>query len=142
MMMLPLCRPLILTTAAILILPLIARSQAEPHPIVAQVKGELKDPAKPFTMVVRLQLKDGMQDKFEAAFAKAAKETRKEKGCVTYELSREAKDGTRYLVYERWKSLADLDTHIKSAYITTLLGELKDMLVGAPEIKVLLPAGE
>ncbi len=111
-------------------------------PIVAQVKAALKDPAKPFTMVIVLHLKDGMQDKFDAAFAKAKKETRKEKGNITYDLNRDIKDPTRYVVYERWKTLADLEDHIKAAHTVALLAELKDMLAGAPEVKVLLPAGE
>jgi len=114
----------------------------EPHPIAAQVKADLKDPAKPFTLIIRLQVKDGMQSKFEAAFAKASKETHKEKGCIAYDLSRDTKDGTRYVVYERWKNLAALDAHLKTAYITTLLAELKEFLAAAPEVNVLLPAGE
>src|SRR5205823_11280677 len=89
-----------------------ARGQSELHPIASQVKAELKDPAKPFLLVVRLQVKEGMGQKFEAAFAKAQKETRKEKGCSAYDLSRDTKEPTRYRVYERWRSLADLDTHL------------------------------
>lgn len=114
----------------------------QPHPIVAQVKAELKDPAKPFTMLVRVQIKDKMQEKFETAFAKAITGTRKEKGALTYDLNRDTMDPTRYLVYERWKSLADLEAHMKTAHITTLLGELKEILAADPEIKVMLPAGE
>jgi quinol monooxygenase YgiN len=121
---------------------LAAGGQADPHPIAVQVKSELKDPTKPFTMIVRLQVKEGEQEKFEAAFAKAVKATRKEKGCVAYDLSREAKDPTRYILYERWKSLADLDAHLKTPHITTLLAELKEMLAAPPEARVMLPASE
>lgn len=133
--------------AAVVVGTLLARvpaavGQEEPHPIVVQVKSALKDPAKPFTMLVHLQVKEGTQAKFEAAFAKAVKATRQEKGCTAYDLSRDAKDPTRYLVYERWKSLADLEAHLKTPHITTLLGELKEMLAVPPEAKVMLPAGE
>jgi quinol monooxygenase YgiN len=116
--------------------------QAGSDPIVDQVKSQLKDPAKPFTMFVHLQVKDGMQGKFEAAFAKAVKASRKEKGCIAYDLNRDAKETTRYVLYERWKNLADLEAHLKAAHLTALLAELKELLAGAPEIKVLLPAGE
>jgi len=130
--------------AGALVLPFVAAPTLgqEPNPIAAQVKAELKDPAKPFTMLVRVQVKEGMQDKFEAAFAKAVKETRKEKGCLEYDLNRDTKDSTRYLVYERWKSLADLEAHLKTPHITALLGELKDLLAGPPEVRVMLPAAE
>ena len=128
---------------ALLTLPLLPASAAdEPHPLVAQVKAQLKDPSKPFTLVVSLQAKDGMQGKVESAFVKAVKETRKEKGCLTYDLNRDAKDPTRFMVYERWKSLADLEAHLKAAHITSLLGELKDVLASPPDGKVLLPVAE
>ena len=66
--------------ATILSLALLFSASAtaqEQHPIAAQVKAELKDPAKPFTMLIRLQVKEGSQERFEAAFAKAVKSTRK-----------------------------------------------------------------
>lgn len=119
-----------------------AWGQEAQDPIVVSVKAQLKDPARPFTMLVQLQIKDGMQEKFEAAFAKAIQGTRKEKGARAYDLNRDAKDPTRYVVYERWTSLADLEAHLKTPHITALLGELKDMLAAPVEAKVLLPAGE
>jgi len=117
-------------------------AEEELHPIAAQVKASLKDPAKPFAMAVILQVKDGMQEKFETAFAKALKATRKEKGNLTYDLNQDAKDSTRYVVYERWKNLAALDEHLKAPYLTTLLADLKEILAGSPDVKVMLPVGE
>jgi quinol monooxygenase YgiN len=119
-----------------------AGADSEPNPIVAEVKKALKDPAKPFTMVVHLQVKEGMQGKFEAAFAKAIKGTRTEKGALAYNLDRDIKDPTHFQVYERWKSLADLDEHLKTKHITALLAELKELLSAPPEVKVFLPAAE
>ena len=137
-----LCR-LLAGAVALLALPALALSAAdEPHPLVAKIKADLKDPAKPFTLVVQLQVKEGMHAKLETAFVKAAKETRKEKGCITYDLNRDAKDPTRFMVYERWKSLADLEAHLKAPHITALFDELKDVLAAPPEGKVLLPAAE
>jgi quinol monooxygenase YgiN len=115
----------------------------EPNPIVAKVKSELKDPSKPFTLIVQLQAKEGMEAKLEAAFVKAVKESRKEKGCLVYDLNRDIKEPTHFVVYERWKSLADLEAHLKSPHITALLKELTGGLLAAPpEAKTLLPAGE
>jgi quinol monooxygenase YgiN len=133
-----------LLLAALAALPLAAArapGQEKANPIAAQVKASLKDPARPFTMIVRLQAKEGAADKFEAAFARAIAPTRKEKGCLAYDLNRDAKSPTQYLLYERWENLASLEAHLKSAHITTLLMELGDLLAGAPEVTVLLPAG-
>jgi quinol monooxygenase YgiN len=116
--------------------------QEKPNPIAAQVKASVKDPTKPFTMLVHLKAKEGAGEKFEAAFAKALKPTRKEKGCLAYDLNRDPKTPGQYLLYERWQTLADLEAHLKAAHITTLLMELGDLLAGPPELRILLPAGD
>src|SRR5258708_2556602 len=77
------CRHLTVALGLI-VLSLSARARAadeKPHPIVATVKAALKDTSKPFTLLVSLKVKDGNEEKFEKAFAKAAAGTRKEKGC-------------------------------------------------------------
>jgi quinol monooxygenase YgiN len=92
--------------------------------------------------VVLLKAKEGHEAKLEAAFAPAVKATRKEKGCVHYELNRDTQTAGRYLLYERWKCLADLEAHLKSAHIKTLLADLKDVTAGAPEARVMVPAAD
>jgi quinol monooxygenase YgiN len=120
----------------------LARGGEKPNPIVAKIKAALKHPTKPFTLLVRLQLKEGAGKKFETAFAKAARLTRKEKGCRAYTLDRDLKSPTHYLIYERWENFAALEAHLKTEYITALLKELGDLLEGAPEMQVLVPAGD
>ena len=113
----------------------------ESSPITAQVKASLEDPTKPFTLVVALQAKEGAGEALEAAVAKAARPTRKEKGCLSYELSRDAKSPRQYLLYERWQDLSALDAHLKSDYITSLLQAL-GQLTDSSEIRVLVPVAE
>lgn len=119
-----------------------AAAQDKPHPIVAAVKAGLKDTSKPFTMLVHVQVKEGNGAKFEEAFTKAIAPTRKEKGCLRYDLSRDLKKPGHYLVYERWQDVDALDAHLKTKHITTLLGEIGELLAGPPEAEVLLPVGE
>jgi quinol monooxygenase YgiN len=116
-----------------------AAGQDKPNPIVARVKEDLKDPSRPFVLLVRLEAKEGMGDKLEAAFAKAVPLTKREKGCLNYDLSRDAKAPNRYLLYERWQDLPSLDAHLKSAHIATLLKEVNDVRSAPPELQVLIP---
>jgi autoinducer 2-degrading protein len=120
----------------------LAAADEKPNPIVASVKAELKDPAKPFTILVFIQVKEGSEEKFETAFAKAIAGTRKEKGNLVYQLNRDVKKPGHYCVYERWQNLDALDAHLKSPHLKTLRAETGDLRVGAPEVKVYLPAGE
>jgi quinol monooxygenase YgiN len=116
--------------------------QDRENPVITFVKSRLKDPDKPFTLIVRVQVKEGAGRQFEAAFAKAHAETRKEKGNLAYDLNRDTQDPSRYLVYERWKDLAALEAHLKTSHIKALFVELPKVTAGAPESQVLLPAGE
>ena len=119
-----------------------AGQEEEPNPFVAQAKAALKDPDKPFTLVVKLRVKEGMGEQFEAAFAKALKPTRAEKGCRGYELSRDAKTPGQYLAYEKWQDLAALRAHIKAPHFQALAAEVGGMLDGPPVAEVYVPAGE
>lgn len=136
--------PVLTGVAVLLALPLVALAadKAEPNPLVARIKSELKDPSQPFTWIVSLQVKDGRQGKLEAAFAKAAKETHKEKGSLAYDLNHDVKEPRRYLIYERWKSLADMEAHLKSPYITAMQDEFKELLTAPPERQLMVPVGQ
>jgi quinol monooxygenase YgiN len=115
---------------------------ADDHPVVAAVKAKLKDPDKPFVMVVKVKIKPGMNEKFTTQFAEAIKGTRKEVGNLAYDLNCDTEDGQTYVAYEKWKNLKALEEHLKAEYVTKLLAALTDLADGAPDIKIFTPAGE
>jgi quinol monooxygenase YgiN len=131
-------------TPLVLALAMVAHAagQEKDHPVVAAVKANVKDPSKPFTMLVHIKLKDDAATKFEAAFAKAIAETRKEKGNLAYDLNRSAKSPNEYIVYERWQNLAALQAHVTSAHIQALAAATGDLRAGPSQVDVLVPAGE
>jgi len=110
--------------------------------IIAMFRAQLKDPTRPFTLLVRFQTADSHWTNAESAFAVARKSTLKEKGVVAFELNRDASNPSRFVVYERWRSLADLEEHLRTPYITKLRDEFNQIIVGAPEFIVLTPAAE
>lgn len=116
--------------------------QDQENPVITFVKSRVKNSDKPFTLVLRVQVKQGSGKQFEAAFAKALSATRKEKGNLAYDLNRDTRNPSNYLIYERWKDLAALEAHLKAPYLKALLAELPKVTDGAPESQVLLPAGE
>src|SRR5436309_2831764 len=108
-------RRMTMTLALLAILgPTLAAPADDEHPIAEMVKAKLKDPNKSFTLGVRLKVKEGAGGKLEAAFADAGKLTRKEKGCLAYDLNRSTDDESQYVIYERWANLAALQAHLKS----------------------------
>jgi quinol monooxygenase YgiN len=116
---------------------------AEPdHPVVATVRAAIQDPSKPFVLVVQIKVKDGSGPKFEQAFAKVAKESRKEKGNRAYDLSRSTKNPNEYMVYERWETLAALAAHLKTAHFQDAAAAIGDLGDGAPDIRVGIAVGD
>ncbi|MBM3994761.1 MAG: antibiotic biosynthesis monooxygenase [Planctomycetes bacterium] len=119
-----------------------AAGQDKVNPIEAEVKANLKDLKKPFTMLVIVKIKEGAAEKFESAFVKARVATRKEKGNKAYSLNRSTKAPNEYFVYERWDNFAALQKHLKAPHITALLADIGDLLDGPPQVKVFLPIRE
>ena len=116
--------------------------QAGDNPILALAKEKITDPKKPFTLVVVLTAKDGQGKQLEELFKPAIAATRKEKGCIAYDLNRDLAEAAKYYVYERWQSVAALEAHLQTPHIKTLLSKIGDVLAGEPEVKFYAVAGE
>ena len=102
--------------------------EAELHPVSQAVKASLEKDGgksdKPFTLAVRIET--DAPDKVIAAMRKATPKTRAEEGNKAYALHRSADEPDTFLLYERWRSLADLDAHLKTDYIADLLAVLDE----------------
>ena len=109
---------------------------AEDHPVVALVKSKVKDPAKPFALLVTIKAKAGKEKELEAAFAPCIAATKKESGCLAYELNRDPDDPTAYVMFEKFKNVAALEAHLKQEHTTKLLKALESLTDGELKAKV------
>jgi quinol monooxygenase YgiN len=109
----------------------------EENPVIKLVKSKVKDPSKPFALLVTFKVKPGNEKKFEEAFAPCLTATRKEKGCVAYYLNRDPDAPSNYIMYESFRGTAGLDAHLKEKHTQTLLATVIPMCEGDPTIKVL-----
>ncbi|MFO0929064.1 MAG: putative quinol monooxygenase [Gemmataceae bacterium] len=95
-----------------------ADEKAEPD-LPTRLKNLPVPEGKPFTLIVHLQVKKGQ----EAALLKAARPaiigTRKEPGCVAYELHQDLEHPTRFVFFEKWKTVEDLRQHLQMPYLKT-----------------------
>ncbi|HEX6537309.1 MAG TPA: putative quinol monooxygenase [Gemmatimonadaceae bacterium] len=107
--------------------------------IIASFGAALQDVGKPLAILAQFQVRDGTQDLVEAAFAEASVSTAEEPGVIAYQVHRERGAPTRFVVYERWRSLADLDAHLRTPYIRALRRVIDGAVVGTPEFRVLMP---
>jgi quinol monooxygenase YgiN len=109
---------------------------ADDHPVVALVKSKVKDPSKPFALLVTIKAKAGKEKEVEAVFAPCIAATKKEAGCLAYELNRDPDDPTTYLMYEKFKSVSALADHLKQDHTTKLLKALETLTDGEIKAKV------
>jgi len=114
----------------------------EENPIVTLVKSKVTDKTKPFGMTVQFKVKPGEAKAFEEAFAPCLAATRKEPGCIVYFLNKDVDDANTFVVYERFKSVAALEAHAKSAHVGEVLKKITPLLDGDPAVKVYNLAGE
>jgi quinol monooxygenase YgiN len=113
-----------------------ATAVAQDHPVVALVKSKVKDPAKPFAILVTIKVKAGKEKELEAMVAPCVAATKKEAGCIAYEFNRDPDDPTTYVMYEKFKSVAALEDHLKQAHTQKLLKAIEPLTDGQIQAKV------
>lgn len=83
------------------------------------------------TVVAKLKAKSGLEEQVKQELLKMVDETRKEKGCLNYDLHVDEKDPSTFLFYENWVSMMALDNHFQSKHFLALRAQA-DMLFAAP----------
>ena len=127
----------ILFVLVLVSMPAVAQG-AEEHPVITLVKSKVKDPAKPFALFVTIKAKMGKEKDLEEAFAPCLTATKKEAGCVAYELNRDPDEPTTYIMFEKFKNLAALEEHLKQDHTKKLLKEIESLTDGEIKAKVYL----
>jgi quinol monooxygenase YgiN len=107
--------------------------------IVAAFETQLGNRTSPFAMIARFQVTEGAQARVEQAFEKAVPPIRREPGVLAYQPHRDPTTNAGFVVYECWKSLDDLDAHLRTPYIAELRQEIAMAMMGAPEFNLLRP---
>jgi quinol monooxygenase YgiN len=109
---------------------------AEDHPAVALVKSKVKDLTKPFALLVTIKAKPGKGKDLEAAFAPCIAATKKEPGCLAYELNQDPDEATAYVMFEKFTNVAALEGHLRLGHTVTLFKALEPLTDGEIKAKV------
>jgi len=91
---------------------------------------------KTLTIVATFQARPGKETALRDALTDMLVPTRKEPGCINYDLHVSADDPARFLMHENWRSKADIDAHMKSAHVAALIPRVGDLCAVPPEIKI------
>ena len=92
--------------------------------------------AKNITVVATFQARPGKEAELKKALLTLVAPTRKEAGCINYDLHQSPDEPGKFLFHENWTTKAALDAHLQMPHIQVLLPRMDELAVGMPEIKI------
>jgi quinol monooxygenase YgiN len=87
---------------------------------------------KKVTVIARARAKGGMQDKLRRECLALVAPSRREAGCINYDLHQSATDPSLFIFYENWASKEDLQRHLESAHARRF-DEMTEGVLAEPE---------
>ena len=92
--------------------------------------------AKTITVIAIFRAKPGKEAELKKALLTLITPTRKETGCINYDLHESPEDPGKFLFHENWTHKAALDAHLQNTHVQVLLPRMEELAVGMPEIKI------
>lgn len=91
---------------------------------------------KTITVVATFEARPGKEAELRNALIGLVTPTRKENGCVNYDLHASPEHPGRFLFHENWTSKAALEIHLQSPHIQALLPRVNELCQEAPAIVI------
>ncbi len=113
-------RTLLAGGAATAALPLLAAEA------LAEGVAKSEMPKDGVILVASVKAKAGQEDAIKEVLLALVEPTRKESGCLCYNLHQAKDDKSQFMFYEQWASKEALDAHGKTPHLTSLGEKLKD----------------
>ena len=92
-------------------------------------------PDQAVRVVARIVARPGKVEELRAVLQGLVGPTRKEPGCVTYELLQNKTDLTDFTFVEEWRSEEELDAHLQSPHLQEARVRLPDLATADPDIR-------
>lgn len=86
-------------------------------------------------VVARIVARPGKVEELRAVLQGLVEPTRKEPGCITYELLQNKNDATDFTFVEEWCSEADLDAHLQSPHLQHARVRMPELAAADPDIR-------
>ena len=88
------------------------------------------------TVVASFKARPGLEEKAREALLALVEPTRKEPGCVQYDLHLSTDKPGEFLFFEKWVDRESLDQHLNMPYIHTLRGRVEELFLEPPDIRI------
>jgi len=94
------------------------------------------------TVVAHIRAKQGKEEETKKALLALVGPTRREAGCLNYDLHQSDDDATLFVFYENWTSKGHLAAHAASAHIQSFRARAGEILAAPPDIKTFVMVSE
>ncbi|MBF0554034.1 MAG: antibiotic biosynthesis monooxygenase [Nitrospirae bacterium] len=86
------------------------------------------------TVMALIKAKDGMVDVVKQELLSLVEDTRKESGCISYDLHQSKEIPGYFMFYETWASTEALDNHMAMPYIQDLIKKSTEIFAGPIQV--------
>jgi quinol monooxygenase YgiN len=86
------------------------------------------------TNAVFLKARSGHEQEVLSIMLELVPQTRKEAGCLAYQLHQSISNPNDLFIYEHWKSKEAFDFHMRTSYVKDLLSRHDELIDGTIEI--------
>ena len=90
-------------------------------------------------IVAKSIIKDGMKEKFIEKARELVSLSRKEKGCIAYNLYEDISNNKIMTFIEEWKDEEAIKIHNSSEHFTRIVPEFAELREGKPEVNLYKP---
>lgn len=88
----------------------------------------------PLTVTARIKAKPDQVAALRELLLALPDPTRREDGCLNYDLHQSTEDPCVFLFHENWRGKAELDRHLQSPHVTAVLSRVGPLVAEPPEI--------
>ena len=90
--------------------------------------------AKSLTVIAQIKAKPGKEGQVRQELLSLVAPSRKDDGCLNYDLHQALDNPTRFLFHENWTSKAHLDRHLQKPDLQAVLAKLGELVAEPPQI--------
>jgi quinol monooxygenase YgiN len=84
--------------------------------------------AEKVNVVVKVTARSDTVEKIRAIVLELANQSRKEQGCLSYEVLQNLAEPEVFVLYEEWASVGHLDAHNKTPHFHAAVGQAQSLL--------------
>lgn len=92
------------------------------------------------TNLAFIRARAGRSEELGARLRRLVARSRREPGCVSYDLHRADDDADLWMIYETWRSAADRQAHYESAHLRAFIAEAPFLVEGPLDLRGFTPS--